>query len=166
MVSQGSNLHMQKFFLLRKARQSVSEDFWVKYKKVEAKLCQVIKNSKRQFWDSVCQNASDSDILRKTFGGIRNQPCPSPDAHFCFPITDANTQVEIFTDHFSGTAAHELLPLDYGNADNDKLNRLLQLLELKDVIRRNKPTSPGEDRTSTAFYKGFKVNLLKHLLQI
>lgn len=138
----------------------------MKYKEVATKVCQVIKNAKRQFWDSVCQNASDSDILRKTFRRIRNRPCPSPDTNSCLPITDANIQVEIFANHSSGAAAHELLPLDYGNADNDKLNRLLQLLELKDAIRQNKPTSPGFDRISTAFFKRFKENLLKHLLQI
>lgn len=44
-----NNLHMQRNFLLWKARQSVFMDFWVKYKKVAAKLRQVIKNSKRQF---------------------------------------------------------------------------------------------------------------------
>lgn len=39
----------------------------------------------------------------------------------------------MFAYHFNKTADHEPLPLDYGNADNDMLNRPLQISEFKEV---------------------------------
>lgn len=76
-----SNLHKQRNFLLRKTRQIVSMDFWMKCKKVFSKLQQVNQYWKWQFWDSICQNASNQHFLYKTFRKIKNWSCSPPDTY-------------------------------------------------------------------------------------
>lgn len=115
---------------------------------IAAKLRQVIRSSKRHYWNAVCQNANDSSILYKTYRKIRTRSCSPIDAHFClshtdFLIPEANIQCEIFVDHFSEASDHEPLLLVYGNGDNEMLNCIFRIPELNETLRRTKSTSPG-----------------------
>ena len=52
----------------RQARIKVSTGYWIKYKRTSANLHQIIKDSKRKFWDAACEEAPDvvDCVLRPT----------------------------------------------------------------------------------------------------
>lgn len=134
-----SKLINQKNFFLKNARQLASTDYWLKYKRLSAKLHQVVRDSNRQFWDSVFRNANDLRILNKVFRKFKSHPY----SHFCliqkdFLIPEAAAQSELFADHASKEAIHEPLLIDYGYADRTKLSFPFKMSELTEAIRRVK----------------------------
>lgn len=61
----------RKSFFFKKTRLLVSSEYWLKYKRISAKLHQVVRDSKRRFWDAVCSKAVILISCIKVFGKLR-----------------------------------------------------------------------------------------------
>lgn len=90
----------------------------MKFKRSLAKLRQVVRESKRQFWNSVSQRKGPPVFYIKYSEKSRaTRIPPSPDSHFClenFLSSDVALQSELFAGHFTEETAYEPLPIDYG----------------------------------------------------
>ena len=166
-----NNLFQQKKFLLRKATRLMSVDLWIKYKRIAAKLRQVLKDSKRNYWDTVCRRARDPTILFRTLGRLQKRLLPCTDSHNVLIEDDSITvdpveQANTFGKAFSFGTPHEPIPLDYGGENDSDLNVLFAFSELKKAIKSMRTTTPGEDMISAKFFKGLEDHSLMLLLQI
>lgn len=166
-----SNLLQQKKFLLRQATRLMSTDWWVKYKKVAGKLRQVVKASKRNYWDAVCRQARDPTALFRILGKIQKRSLPCSSSHNLLAIgdtfiADPGEQANIFAETFSVGDPHEPIPLDYGGNGDPALNNPFVLSELKTAIKNSRLTTPGEDMISAKFFKGLNEHSLMLLLKI
>ena len=119
-----SNLRHQKRFYLQRTQRGASMRDWVLYKRFADKLRSTIKEEKRKFWDTACEEAGDLRLLQRIFRKLRTRPQDSPDSHLCIlgsdgPIFDADAQADLFVDAYSGGAHTEPLATDYGNSNPD-----------------------------------------------
>lgn len=165
------NFSNQKKFFLEKAHLLVSSDYWLKYKRISAKLRQVVRDFKWRFWNAVFRNAGASRLLHEVFWKIKNRLNTPQDSHFVLDYADsfgwnAKTQVECFADHFNVDCEHKHIPLTDGRVDSSSLSCPFTFSELNDVIHRTKISTPVEDKKSVALFKVFNNVSIKRLLHL
>ena len=64
----------RKKILYKQAQRKISTDYWIKYKSTSAILHQIIKESKRKFWDEGRQETWDANLIFKVFRKLRSRP--------------------------------------------------------------------------------------------
>lgn len=85
---QCSNLNQKNFFL-KKTRWLVSYDYRIKYKRTSDKFRQVVRDSKRWFWDAMCQNARAPCLQHKIFWRIKNRSSAPLGLHLVLQQADS-----------------------------------------------------------------------------
>lgn len=128
-------------------------------------LRQLIKDSKRRYWDSVGRNTTDPRLLNRGRSG------PSTETHLSLQLTDsycadAIDQEVAFANHSSEGGRNEPYPVKYGPEIDSPLNHPFTLFKQKDAIHLTKIISLGEDKINTALFKALSDNYSEYLLHI
>ncbi|GBM34603.1 hypothetical protein AVEN_123139-1 [Araneus ventricosus] len=158
--SQCSFLLGQKRKYLRLVRTYLSQPFWIQYKKLSARLNNLISKRQRQYWNNTCENAGYSGKIYKIIRAIYNRNHhPIENANFIkisnALISDPNTQANLFASHYEQNPIEEFIPFDLSSNEDNYYNNSFSVDEFDYVLQKTPNTSPVRD--------GITANLIKNL---
>ncbi|GBM17200.1 hypothetical protein AVEN_47600-1 [Araneus ventricosus] len=156
----------QKRKYLRLARTYLSQPFWIKYKKLSARLNNLIAKRQRQSWSNTRENTGYSGKIYKIIRAIYNRNHhPIENAIFIkisnTLISDSNKQGNLFASHYEQNPIEEFIPFDLSSNEENYYNNPFSVDEFEYDLQKTPNTSPGRD--------GITVNFIKkssYLLQI
>ncbi|GBM53757.1 putative RNA-directed DNA polymerase from transposon BS, partial [Araneus ventricosus] len=169
--SQCSFLLGQKRKYLRLARTYLSQPFWIQYKKLSARLNNLISKRQRQYWNNTCENAGYSGKIYKIIRAIYNRNHhPIENANFIkisnALISDPNTQANLFASHYEQNPIEEFIPFDLSSNEDNYYNNSFSVDEFDYVLQKTPNTSPGRDGITANFIKNLPTSFKSTLLSI
>lgn len=157
------NFYKLKKYFRKKAIRDISPKLWIQYKRYSSRLRFHIKQAKKMYWDTVCNNVSNPRIFYNILKKFSIQRYPESNlnifqVHNRF-ISHPKIQANLFADFFASiNSSHEPLPLDFLTSDNSILNKPFHIAELNWAIKTAKNTTPGADHIPAKFLKRLTQN--------